>query len=335
MSPDNSIIRGLHGTSWLTEPRYIRLAVARLRQFTSCPTARELAEFDLQMKAEYRIPPRLASLGTEHPAEKAEGPKAIRAVKGKVGVIKIMGPIQQRATSELRKLGGTSTEWVGMALDSLLADSQVGAIVLHIDSPGGSSYGVEELSDKIHQARGEKTIYAHADSMCCSAAFWIASAAHMVLCTPGGDVGSVGVYCAHVDESKSLEDEGLKVTLVSAGKYKVEANSLEPLSDEARAMLQESVNETYSRFIGALKRNRNTTRANVEENYGQGRVLSADKALKAGVIDRVMTYDDLISRLTGVTTRQEGGNQASAVTPAMEQERRRQAQRKRQAEILK
>lgn len=323
LSPHLALI---HGTSWLAEPGYIRLAMVRLRTFTACATPRELAEYSREKKEEFRDPVRHASLGTEHPAEKAEV-KAIRAVKGKVGVINIMGPIQQRATSELRKLGGTATEWIGLSLDALLADSSVGAIVLHIDSPGGSSYGVEELSDKIYKAREQKTIYAHADSMACSAAYWIASAASMVLCTPGGDVGSVGVYCVHVDESKKFETQGIKVTWVHAGKYKVEANNTEPLADEARAMIQEGVNETYDKFVSALKRNRSTSRAHIEEHYGQGRVLSADKALKAGLIDRIMTYEQLLDRLTGVKEQQQG-NQAS-----VEQERRRQAQRKRQSDF--
>jgi signal peptide peptidase SppA len=250
--------------------------------------------------------------GVDHPdeAKRAQSGKAVRAVKGKVGAIQILGPVEQRYTSNMAKTGGTSTEEVGIALDALLADNSVGAIVLDIDSPGGSSYGTEELSDKIYNAREQKPIYAIANSMAASAGYWIASAAEFLAVTPGGDVGSVGVYAIHVDESKALEKEGISVTAIHAGKFKVEGAPWAPLTEEARTHFQESVNVTYSKFLGALKRNRGTTLENVRENYGQGRLLNADDAVAAGMADRAMTIDDLFSKLLGGG--QSGQKKASA-----------------------
>jgi signal peptide peptidase SppA len=325
-------LRVINNTVWLAEPNYIRQAVAKLRTFAHCPTARELAEYSRERKAAAKASAQsadstFAAVGVDLPEEKAEGAKSIRAVKGKVGVIGVYGPIQQRLTSELMKLGGTACDEVSLAFDAMMADRSIAAIVLHMDSPGGSSYGVEELSDKIYNARGEKPIYAHADSMACSAAYWLASAADMVICTPGGDVGSVGVYMVHVDESKALEEEGVSVTVVSAGKYKTELSNVAPLTDDAKSYLQGMVNDTHDTFIGALKRNRNTTAADVRDNYGQGRVLSAAQALAAGMTDRTMSFEQLLARLIGRSS--DDGKKAS-----VDQERRRQAQRKRQTELV-
>lgn len=229
----------------------------------------------------------------------ASAPRAIRAVKGKIGVIPIHGPVDQRMSSELMKAGGTSLDFVSRAFDNLMNDSSIGAIVLHIDSPGGSTYGTEELATKIYDARGTKPIYAIADAMAASAAYWIGTAADMMIVTPSGDVGSVGVYAMHIDQSRSMEALGLTVTMIQAGRYKTELSPFGKLSAEAVANVQESVNATYDRFINALKRNRGTSVENVRENFGQGRVVRADVALSRGMVDRVLSFESLIAKLTG------------------------------------
>lgn len=237
-------------------------------------------------------------------------PKAIRAVKGKVGVIPIHGPVDQRMSSELMKTGGTPLDYVSAAFDAMIGNASIGAIVLHIDSPGGGVYGTQELADKIYAARGTKPIFAMIDSMAASAAYWICTAAGMVVCTPGGESGGVGVFCIHYDESMAMEKEGIKPTIIAAGKYKAELAPTGPLSADAIANLQESVDGTHEKFLGALKRNRATNIDDVRRNYGQGRVFSAEKALAAGMIDRILTMDELMSKLTGS---QGGGPSASAL----------------------
>src|SRR5687767_8826330 len=131
-------LKSLDGTHWLMEPGRLRRAVEQVARCPTCPTARELVE--------------LRRLRLEESRQVSA--RAIRAQKGKVGIIPIHGPVEQRMSASLEKTGGTSLEEVGVAFDVLLADPQVASIVFHIDSPGGSSYGTEELADKIFAARG-------------------------------------------------------------------------------------------------------------------------------------------------------------------------------------
>ena len=243
-------------------------------------------------------------------AIRAEAPRAIRAVKGKIGVIPIYGPVDQRMSGELEKAGGTPLDFVSAALDNLLGNQSVGAIVLRFDSPGGNVNGVQELADKIYEGRSVKPIYAIADSLAASAAAWLASAATMFVSTPAGGaatVGSIGVYVMHVDQSAAMEKEGVKVTMVSAGKYKTEFSPYGPLSAEAKAEAQARVDTIYDQFAAALRRNRDTTIDNVRQNYGQGRVLTAQQALSVGLIDRIMSYQELIDKLTGGGAQAMGG----------------------------
>jgi signal peptide peptidase SppA len=253
----------------------------------------------------------------------AQAPRAIRAVKGKVGVIPIYGPVDQRMTSELEKAGGTPLDFVSAALDSLLANTSVGAIVLRFDSPGGSVQGVQELGDRIYAARAEKPIFAIADSLAASAALWLASAASMFISTPGANsvtVGSHGVYTMHVDKSKALENEGVKITMVSAGKFKGEGAPHQPLSAETVAYLQERVDSIMAQFTASLAKFRDKAPGYVRDNFGQGRMLTAQQALDVGVIDRVLTFTELIAKLTGGATQATSGPSAAKLLALHEYE---------------
>lgn len=214
-----------------------------------------------------------------------------------IAVLPLYGTIVQRADIMTDFSGGTSTLAFAQSFRAAMADTSVDAVVIEIDSPGGSVYGVAELAAEIHGARGTKKIHAIANSLMASAAYWIGSAADDVSGTPGAEIGSIGVYGVHTDESKMLEAEGLAVTLVSAGRFKTEGNSYEPLGAEAKAAMQKRVDQYYDMFIKDVARNRGVSQTAVREGYGQGRVLGAAGALKAGIIDRVETLDQMLGRL--------------------------------------
>jgi signal peptide peptidase SppA len=223
---------------------------------------------------------------------------------GKVAVLPIQGVIEQKGW------WGCSTEIVEQQLDKLVDAGEVDAIVLDIDSPGGSCYGVEELAERIYAARARKPIYAVANSLAASAAYWIATAATQLLVTPSGDVGSVGVFAIHAELSKALEREGVKVTIAKAGRYKAEMNPFEPLTQDARDHLQETVDAVYTKFVRAVARNRGVAPALVREKFGQGRCVSADQAMAAGMADQVQTLNALLQRLGGgaVSNRDRGAS---------------------------
>lgn len=232
---------------------------------------------------------------------------------GAVAVIPIYGVISQRMDMMTEMSGGTSTEAVGAAFTSAMRDPQVSAIVLDIDSPGGSVSGVPELAETIRKARGEKPIIAVANSLMASAAYWIGSAAEEVVASPSADVGSIGVYQIHVDASGFYQGQGLRHTMISAGKYKTEGNPYEPLDDDAREAMQGAVNEWYGLFTAAVAKHRDDTPAAVREGYGQGRVLTAKQAKAAGLVDRIATLDDVLAELASGKARRGAGRAATVI----------------------
>jgi len=217
-----------------------------------------------------------------------------------VAVIPIQGVIAQRVSLMSDVSGGVSTEQISADLRNALGDDTVKSIMFDLDSPGGTVYGVEEVADEIYRARGRKPMTAAVNSLAASAAYWIASAADQIVVTPGGEVGSVGVFMEHLDMSKALESEGMDMTLISAGPYKTEGNPYEPLTDEARIFLQGQVDRYYGKFVSALARNRGVSSKRVREEFGEGRVFGAEQALEAKMVDRVSTFDQTIASAVSV-----------------------------------
>lgn len=218
-------------------------------------------------------------------------------IAGSVAVLPIFGVIIPRADAFSDMSGGSSLERASKRFRQALEDPAVGAIVLQIDSPGGSVYAVQEFAQEVYAARGRKKIIAIADALSASAAYWIGSAAEQFVVTPSGEVGSIGVVMMHVDYSENLKAEGIKVSYIHAGEHKVEGNSAEPLGDEARTFFQQRVDEYYDAFVGAVARNRGVTRAKVLKDFGQGRVYGAEQAKEVGMVDRIATLAEVIRGL--------------------------------------
>ena len=222
---------------------------------------------------------------------------ASRSRAGAIAVLPLQGTISHRMGLMQQISGGTSTEQFTGWLRAALNDPQVKSVVLDIDSPGGTVTGVQELADEIYQGRQQKPIIAVANGMAASAAYYLGSQASELAVSPSGEVGSIGVFAAHEDVSQMLEQAGVKTTFISAGKYKTEGNPYEALSSEARDAMQSKVDAYYQQFVNAVARGRNTTAAQVESDMGQGRMLMAGPARKAGMVDRVATLDQTLKRL--------------------------------------
>ena len=221
--------------------------------------------------------------------------KRSTTVKTKTAILPLQGVISQKMNLMTHYSGGTSAEIFGSWFDDAMADPAVSRIVMDVDSPGGSVYGIAELSRKIFNARGSKPIVAVCNSLCASAAYWIASAADEIHITPGGELGSIGVIAVHVDQSEANKQAGLNVSYITAGKYKAEGNQDEPLDKEARDHMQTRVDEYYRMFVNDVARNRGTSSAEVIKSFGQGRVFGADTSIKHGMADKKSTIDHVLS----------------------------------------
>ncbi len=213
---------------------------------------------------------------------------------GAVAVIPIKGVLTQHGGFFG---GGNSCDEIGEWVDAAAGDSGIKAIVLDVDSPGGSVFGVQETGEKIRQAREAKPVFAVANSMMASAAYWLGSQATKIIGTPGADIGSIGVVLVHADFSASLEKDGIKVSYITSSKHKAEGNWTEPLADDARAHMQSRVDDYHATFVDAISKGRGVSKSIVGNDFGQGRMFGAAKAKELGMIDNIGTLASTVKRL--------------------------------------
>lgn len=221
--------------------------------------------------------------GQERAATRGAGARV-----GAIAVMPILGLLLPRAEA-MHTSGAVSTQHLTAQFDQLVADESIAAVVLDVDSPGGSVGGVAEFADRVHAARASKPVLAIANPTMASAAYWIASAASELVVSPSSLTGSIGVYSAHEDLSAMLEKEGVKITLIAAGRNKTLGNPFEPLGEEGRAEIQKRVDVFEDLFVRAVARGRGVAQRTVRESFGEGLVFGAEEAVKLGMADRVGT----------------------------------------------
>ena len=210
-------------------------------------------------------------------------PYAIVPIKGVIG----------RNLSELESYcGAVDLKDVEEMLEAVERDARVKTIIFAVDSPGGTSVGVPELANRIRSSK--KQTIAFTDSEACSAAYWLASQCEQVFATPSASVGSIGCYIAYLDESQAYADEGLKVDVVKAGKYKGCGIPGTPLSADQRQMLQEEVLEIWEEFKLAVK----AVRTFASDDAMEAKIYSGKKAAENGLITGIVNgFDELMESL--------------------------------------
>ena len=239
------------------------------------------------------------SVAADRNARDARRQSSVSNSGGGIAVLPLYGIVTQRGNmvDDVSGPGTASTQQFSNLLRAALQDETVSQILIDIDSPGGSVYGVAELADEIVSARAQKPVVAIANSLAASAAYWIGCSASEFYVTPGGEVGSIGVWQAHQDYSKAMDEAGVKTTLISAGKFKVEGNPYAPLDEEAQGFMQSRVDDYYAAFTKAVAKGRGVPISQVRDGMGQGRVLGADAALASSMVDGIATFEDVVKKM--------------------------------------
>lgn len=213
-----------------------------------------------------------------------------------VAMIPLMGVIGHRLGSMEKSSGATDViDFIG-ACAKAADDSRVRAVVLHIDSPGGSVGGVADAAAAVERLRESKPVIAYADGMMASAAYWIGAAADMVYTGTFSSVGSVGVYIALLDQSAAFANAGIKVEMFKSGDYKGMGTQGTSLTDAQREHLQERVDSLGAAFRGYVTK----MRKGISTEHLNGRDFLGSDAVKLGFADYEGPIDQAISDALGM-----------------------------------
>ncbi len=240
-----------------------------------------------------------AAIGTAPQAAAQRRDTAAQLGGGAVAVLPVYGVLTHRAVdAEASSTPLTSTERLGAQIKAAVANPDISALVLDINSPGGSVFGVQEVADTIYSLRGTKPIIAVASPAAASGAYWIAAQADELVVTPSGMVGSLGVIMKHTNRAEAYKQKGQEDTYITSGQHKAEGNDSGPLSPETRAYMQQVSDGYYAAFVNAVARGRNQPVSVVRsEAFGQGRMLTAAAAVAAGAATRIGTLESVVAEL--------------------------------------
>jgi len=191
--------------------------------------------------------------------------------------------------------GSGSPEYVLDQLDQALADDSVKAILLRVDSPGGTVAASQEIMLAVSLAAEEKPVVTSVGDICASGAYMVASQTDEIVASPGSTVGSIGVIMEVVNAEGLLDKVGLKFTTLTQGEYKDAGSPYRSLTETETAMLNEQMAVVYDQFIADVAKGRGMSESEVRE-LATGWAWLGSEALDLGLVDSLGNYNDAVDR---------------------------------------
>lgn len=200
--------------------------------------------------------------------------------------------------------GVASSDAIAKAIRRAVDDGSVRAIVLRLNSPGGSMAASEEIRREVMRAReAGKPVVASMGSVAASGAYHVASACDYIMCSNATLTGGVGVLWVFEDRSRYYDEEGIRFFIAKSGELKDMGTDTRPLTDEEKVYAREVVSSLFQKFISDVRRERNLTQE-ATEYISDGRVVVGKDALELGLVDGTGGLFDAIEKaaeLSGIS----------------------------------
>ncbi len=174
-------------------------------------------------------------------------------------------------------------------------DASIKAIVLRIDSPGGSVGPSQEIYREIRRTTQSKPVVASLGSVAASGGYYIASAASHIVANPGTITGSIGVII-HLPNLKELFGKiGYEMTTIKSGQFKDIGNPAREITPEEKELLQATIDETYHQFVRDVALARSLPEDHVRQ-VADGRIIMGEKAVELKLVDQLGNFEDAVAK---------------------------------------
>ncbi|MEW6675485.1 MAG: signal peptide peptidase SppA [Nitrospirota bacterium] len=181
-------------------------------------------------------------------------------------------------------------------------DRSIKAIILRIDSPGGTVAPAQEIYEEVKKATAKKKIVVSMGSIAASGGYYIASPADRIIANPGTLTGSIGVIMEIPNIEGLMNKIGIKTEVVKSGKHKDIASAFRGIGREERQILQGVMDNVHEQFIKAVAEGRKILPDDIKK-IADGRIFTGEQALKVGLVDELGNLEDAIqsaARLAGI-----------------------------------
>lgn len=172
-------------------------------------------------------------------------------------------------------------------------DDGVKAIILRINSPGGSVGPSQEIYREVLKAREKKKVIASMASVGASGGYYVACASDLIVANPGTITGSIGVVMEFSNVEELLKKIGLRSYVIKSGKHKDIGSPLREMTPNEKSILQGVIDSVHSQFVRVVAESRNIEESKVRE-IADGRIFSGEQAKELGLVDRLGGLQDAI-----------------------------------------
>jgi protease-4 len=205
-----------------------------------------------------------------------------------VKVIRMEGTMVTGQVSDAETIG---SEVVGRELRDAADDPMVEAIVLRVNSPGGTPAAAQEIIRDLDYAKSKKPVVVSMGDLGTSAAYYVSAHADKIYANPDTFTGGIGVVWTFSDISRWMEKEGYNISIIKSGSKKDMGSTSRPLSEEEQIYAQKIVNDSFENFITDITTQRRIARSDIED----GRVIRGADALRLNIVDEIGNLNDAIS----------------------------------------
>ncbi len=214
----------------------------------------------------------------------------------KVVIIEVEGMLANARTGGLLQAQENKLSLFTQQMDKAAGDPSVKAVVLRINSPGGTVTCSDTMYEMIKKFREttRKPVIADTQEVTASGAYYVACGCDKIVAHPTSVVGSIGVIFQTFEVSDAMAKLGITSNAIASGPFKEMGSPFKRLQPDERALMQQMVDEYYARFLNVVTTNRHIDPAHLKEAT-DGRVFSGEKAVEIGLADQTGLLDDAIA----------------------------------------
>lgn len=213
-----------------------------------------------------------------------------------IAIVNIYGPIQMQSSGFL-EVFPAGADYIVQELQRLRENSNIKAVVLRINSPGGSVGAVQEVySELLRLKKNGKKLVASQAEVSASGGYYLAAAADKIVSNPGAVTGSIGVIIPVTNFEGLFGKIGVQVEVVKSGSHKDIGSSSRALTDEERKILQDMVDSAYQQFLDVVIKGRSAVMAEDKvKEVADGRIMTGAQAKEVGLVDELGNLEDAVN----------------------------------------
>ncbi len=222
-----------------------------------------------------------------------------------IGIVRVEGPIEMIGASSPFGMGQGS-EAIIRRLDELEKSGNIRAVVVRINSPGGTVGATQEIYQKLWKLRKKNIpLVASMGEIAASGGYYVASACNIIVANNGTITGSIGVIAVSPNLRNLFEKIGIDMNVIKSGRYKDMLSSFRDISPDERKLVQDIIDSSYRKFLKDVALGRNMNESEIAP-VADGRVMGGETALEHKLVDLLGTFEDAVDKARELAKLPEG-----------------------------